>query len=76
MKKVKLFYSNSCSRFLKVSELKKSDKEISNPSHKILIVVMPGLLLLPYKIFFNEEREMPERVASLLIVIFFSLHNS
>ena len=43
---------SSCSKLLKTSVLKKSDSEISKPSHNFLIVTIPGFRLSSFRMLF------------------------
>lgn len=69
-----IIYFISCSRLSNSGEEKNSPKVMSSPSHSILIVLIVGLRLRPYKILFSDEGDKPEMVASLLSEIFLSPH--
>lgn len=68
------FHSISCPSSENSFVLKKSIKEMFNPSHNFFNVTIPGFVLFPYNIFFIVDGAMPESVANLLIVIPFSPH--
>lgn len=59
---------------VKFGRRKEFPKVMSSPSHSILIVLIVGLRLRPYKILFSDEGDKPEMVASLLSEIFLSPH--
>ena len=54
--------------------LKNSVNDIPSPSHSFFRVTIPGLELFPYKMFFMVDGAIPDSVANLFIVIFFSPH--
>ena len=58
-------YFISCSKFLNSSVSKNSVSEIPKPSQSIFIVTIPGLVLLPYKIFFILDGGTADSIASL-----------
>lgn len=65
--KNRIFYWISCSRWLNSSVLKNSASVIPNPSHIILMVSSFGFWLFPYKIFFTDEGDNADRLASMLM---------
>ena len=69
-------YFTSCSRLWNISERKKSSIVIPNPSHSFWIVETVVLLFLPPIMLLRVDCVTPLIVASLLTVIFRSLHNS
>ena len=64
---------NSLSNSANSLVLKKSMSVIPIPSHNNLIVTMPGLTLLPYRIFLTVDGGTPESIANLWMDSFFSL---
>ena len=67
-------YFTSGSRFSNSGAVKKSIRVMSNPSQIFLMVRILGSLLLPYRMFLMDDGGSADNVASLLIVIFLSLH--
>ena len=65
----------SCSRNRNSSVSKKSESEISQPSHSSLIVTIPGFLLSPFMMLFNVDGGTAERFANAFNDMFFSRHN-
>ena len=53
------FYFSSCSSALNSPVLKNSPRVISRPSQIILMVIILGFLLLPYRIFLIDEGGQP-----------------
>ena len=69
-------YLISCSKVLNVSVLKKSQSDISKPSHNFLRVTTPAFLLPPLIIFFNVEGGTAEILARAFTDNLFSSHSS
>lgn len=67
-------YSMVCSKASNSAVEKNSPSVIPNPSHSILIVRILGFWLFPYKMFFNDDGGMAERLANLLMVMFLCSH--
>lgn len=63
-----------CSKASNSAVEKNSPSVIPSPSQSILIVRILGFWLFPYKIFFNDDGGIAERLANLLIVIFRCSH--